>query len=66
MQGSDKKMFDASDKIVAFLKKLLLWKEDKGNLSWSSQCFTLLSNLLENTCMMLPSNLRRIFLQHPS
>jgi len=33
MQGSDKKMFDASDKIVAFLKKLLLWKEDKGNLS---------------------------------
>jgi len=24
------------------------------------------SNLLENTCMMLPSNLRSIFLQHPS
>jgi len=62
MQGPDKNMLDVSDKIAAFLKKLLFLKEDTANLSWSSQCFTFLSNLRENTCVMLPSNLQRIFL----
>jgi len=32
MQGPDKNVLDVSDKIAAFLKKLLLWKEDIGNL----------------------------------
>ena len=49
MQGPDKNMlwricYDVSDKIAAFLKKLLLWEEDAANLLWSSQCFTFLSN----------------------
>jgi len=44
MQVPDKNMLDLSDKIAAFLKKLLLWKEDMANLSRSSQCFAFLSN----------------------
>jgi len=32
MQGPDENMFDASDKIVTFIKKLSLWKEDIGNV----------------------------------
>jgi len=33
MQGPDKNMLDVSDKIAAFLKKLLFLKEDTANLS---------------------------------
>jgi len=40
-----------------------LWKEDIGKVSGNFQCFTFLSNLLENISMKLPSNLRSIFLQ---
>jgi len=35
-------LLDVSDKIAAFFKKLLLWKEDIANVSGSSQCFTCL------------------------
>lgn len=66
MQGPDKNMLDVSDKIAAFVKKLLLWKEDISNLSGSFQYFTFLSNLLEKKSMTLPSNLRSIFGQHLS
>jgi len=44
MQRPGKTMLDVSDKIATFLKKLLLCKEGIANLSWSSQCFTFLSN----------------------
>jgi len=40
MQGPDKNILDASDKITAFVKKLSLWKEDITNVSESSHCFT--------------------------
>jgi len=33
MQGPDKNMLDTSDKIVAFIKKLLLWEENITNVS---------------------------------
>jgi len=44
LKGPDKNILDLSDKIAAFIKKLLLWKEDIANLLRSSQCFTFLSN----------------------
>jgi len=40
-------LLDVSDKISALIKKLLLWKEDVGNMSGSLQFFTFLSNLFE-------------------
>jgi len=40
MQGPDKNMLDASDKIVVFVKKLPLQKEDTTILSEGSQWFT--------------------------
>ena len=33
MQGPDKNTFDVSDKIVVFIKRLSLWKEDVTNVS---------------------------------
>ena len=66
MQGADRNMLDISDKITAFTKKLYLWKEDIANVSGSSQYFSFLSNLLEKKSMMLPSDLRSVFLQHLS
>jgi len=66
LQRPDKNMFDVSNKITAFIKQLHLWKEDIANVSGNYQRFAFLYNLLEKKCMMLPSNLRSIFLQHPS
>ena len=66
MQGPDKNVFDISDKIEAFIKKLSLWKNDMENVSGSSQYFTFLSTLLETKSMMLPSHLRSVFVQHLS
>ena len=66
MQGLDKNVLDISDKIEAFIKKLSLWKNDMENVSESSQYFTFLSTLLEKKSMMLPSNLRSVFVQHLS
>ena len=63
MQGADGNMLDISDKIIAFTKKLYLWKEDIANVSESSQYFSFLSNLLEKKSMMLPSDLS-VFVQH--
>jgi len=40
MQGSNKNVLAASDKIAMFVKKLSLWKEDVTNVSKCSQCFT--------------------------
>ena len=48
------------------LKKLSLWKKDIENVSGSSQYFNFLSCLLEKKSMMLPTNLRSVFLQHLS
>ena len=66
MQGPDKNVLDISDKTEAFIKKLSLWKNDMENVSGSSQYFTFLSTLLEKKSMMLPSNLRSVFVQHLS
>jgi len=33
MQEPDKNLLDVSDKIPAFIKRLLLWKEDVTNMS---------------------------------
>ena len=66
MQGADRNMLDISDKITAFTKKLYLWKEDIANVSGSSQYFSFLSNLLEKKSMMLPLDLRSVFVQHVS
>ena len=52
--------------ITTVLKKLSLWKNDMENMSGSSQYFTFLSILLEKKSMMLPSNLRSVFVQHLS
>jgi len=39
-QAPDKNMLDVSDKIAAFLKRLLLWKEDsKPVVKFSMLCF---------------------------
>ena len=66
MQGPEKIVLDISHKIEAFIKKLSLWKNDMENVSGSSQYFTFLSTLLEKKSMMLPSNLRSLFVQHLS
>ena len=66
MQGADKNTLDISDKITAFTKKLSLWKEDDANVSGSSQYFSFLSDRLEKKIMLLPSDLRSIFVQHLS
>ena len=65
MQGPDKNMLDISDKIAVFIKKLSLWKKDIENVSGSSQCFTFCPVFWKKS-MMLPSNLRSVFLQHLS
>ena len=66
IQGANKNMLDISDKITAFTKKLHLWKEDIANVSGSFQYFSFLSNLLEKKSMMLPSDVRSVFVQHLS
>ena len=68
MQGPDKNMLDVADKIAAFTKTLSMWKKDIENVSRSSQsrsfseALTFLSSLLEKKSMMLPLNLRSVFL----
>ena len=66
MQGPNKNMLDVSDKIAAFIKNLSLGKKDIENVFGSSQYFTFLSSLLEKKSIMLPSNLRSVFLHHLS
>ena len=66
MQRPDKNVLDISDKIEAFIKKLSVWKNDIKYVSGSSQYFTFLFTLLEKKSMMLPSNLRSVFVQHLS
>ena len=64
-QGADKNVLDISNKITAFTKKLSLWKEDIANVSGGSQYFPFLSNLQKKS-MILPSDLRSVFVQHLS
>ena len=64
MQGPYKNMLDVLDKTAALIKKLSLWKEDTEKVSGSSQYFIFLASLLEKKSMMLPSNLRSVFLHH--
>jgi len=52
MQGPDKNM-TYQIKLRRSFEKLLLWNGNIANVSGISQCFPLLSNLLENTCMIL-------------
>jgi len=52
MQGPDKNM-PYQTKLLRSFEKLLLWKGNIANVSGISQCFTLLSNLLENTCTIM-------------
>ena len=55
-------------KLECSLNKLLLGKEDLENVSGSSQCCTLLfcPVWLRRKLLMLPSNLRSVFLRHLS
>ena len=66
MQGAHKNVLDISNKITAFTKKLSLWKEDIANVSGGSQYFPFLSNLLQKKSMILPSDLKSVFVQHLS
>ena len=66
MQGAHKNVLDISNKITAFTKKLSLWKEDIANVSRGSPYFPFLSNLLQKKSMILPSDLRSVFVQHLS
>ena len=65
MYGPNKNMLDISNKIAVFIKKLSLSKKDIENVSGSSQCFTFCPVFWKKS-MMLPSNLRSVFLQHLS
>ena len=66
MQDAHKNVLDISNKITAFAKKLSLWKEDIANVSRGSQYFPFFSNLLQKKSMILPSDLRSMFVQHLS
>ena len=59
-------MLHILNKITAFTKKLSLWKEYIANVSGGSQYFPFLSNLLQKKSMILPSDLRSVFVQHLS
>ena len=66
MQGAHKNVLDISNKITAFTKKLSLWKEDIAHVSGGSQYFPILSNQLQKKSMILPSDIRSVFVQHLS
>ena len=66
MQGAHKNVLDISNKITAFTKKLSLWKEVIANVAGGCQYFPFLSNLLQKKSMILPLDLRSVFVQHLS
>jgi hypothetical protein len=64
LQGKETHILQLYDKIVAFIKKINLWKRKLTEENGKTTCFPLLKYFLGENELKLPMSLKTIFLEH--
>ncbi|KAL4148669.1 hypothetical protein QTP88_002841 [Uroleucon formosanum] len=64
LQGKETHILQLYDKIVAFIKKINLWKRKLTEENGKTTCFPLLKYFLGENDLELPLSLKTIFLEH--
>jgi hypothetical protein len=64
LQGKETHILQLYDKIVAFIKKINLWKRKLTEENGKTICFPLLKYFLGENDLELPMSLKTIFLEH--